>query len=65
MMDLRYSMWASPNEHPQRVMRDLGITYEKAIPQPIADQWWFINCQNVPDALPKYLTELRGEKGEA
>ena len=46
-------------------MRDLGITYEKAIPQPIADQWWFINCQNVPDALPKYLTELRGEKGEA
>jgi hypothetical protein len=44
--------------HAQKVMGDLGITYQLATPQSVADQWWFWNCQNVPDELPPYLTDL-------
>jgi len=44
------------NKHAQEVMRDLGISYRKAIPQSIADQWWFMGCSNIPDRLPSYLT---------
>ncbi len=45
-------------EHPQKLMKDLGITYQHATPQSIADQWWFWNCENIPDELPEYLEEL-------
>ena len=44
--------------HPQVVMRELRITYQHATPQSITDQWWFWNCENVPDPLPKYLDPL-------
>jgi hypothetical protein len=59
---LRFDMYAASDSkesrHPQEVMRELGITYQHATPQSIADQWWFWNCQNVPDSLPPYLSEL-------
>lgn len=57
-MHLRYNMYGAPNGHPQKVMRELGITYQHSTPQSIGDQWWFWNCQGVPDELPKYLTDL-------
>ena len=62
-MHLRYSMMTAgidcnENRHPQLVMRELGIAYQHATPQSIADQWWFWNCKNVPAELPKYLTPL-------
>jgi hypothetical protein len=61
-MHLRFDMitayHSGATEHPQKVMKDLGITYEDATPQSIADQWWFWNCENVPDTLPRYLSEL-------
>lgn len=38
-------------------VRQLGIEFEKAIHQPIADQWMFINCTNVPDELPFFMTK--------
>lgn len=41
----------------QIVMEELGITYETAIPQSLAEQWVFINCKNVPKKLPSYLKE--------
>ena len=41
--------------HPQKVMKDLGITYQHATPQSIGDQWWFWNCENMPKELPEYL----------
>jgi hypothetical protein len=44
--------------HPQKTMEELGITYERAIPQSIADQWWFLNCANVPKDLPPFLKDL-------
>jgi len=45
----------TPEGHPQEVMVRLGITYQHATPQSICDQWWFWNCENVPDPLPPYL----------
>ena len=44
--------------HPQKAMGELGITYQHATPQSIADCWWFWNCVNIPDSLPPFLTEL-------
>jgi hypothetical protein len=46
------------SRHPQTVMRELGITYEKSTPQSLYDSWWFWNCTGAPDPLPKYLNEL-------
>jgi len=59
---LRYSLNAAQDcgedRHPQIVMQILGITYEGAEPQPLADQWMFHGCKNVPFELPEYLTVL-------
>jgi hypothetical protein len=59
---LRYSLNAAQDcgedRHPQIVMQILDITYEDAEPQPIADQWMFHGCKNVPSELPEYLTVL-------
>jgi hypothetical protein len=47
---------AGEKRHPQDVMRDLGITYQHATPQSMADQWWFWIPDNAPDELPGYMT---------
>ena len=52
------SMSCHESRHPQVVMKELCITYQHATPQSIGDQWWFWNCDNIPDSLPKYLYEL-------
>lgn len=57
---LRFDVaWSAYNkvkqDHPQKVMKELGITYQHATPQSMGDQWWFWNCENVPDELPPYL----------
>ncbi len=62
-MHLRYSLLSAGfdcNEmrHAEVVMRELGITYQHATPQSMSDSWWFWNCQNVPETLPKYLSVL-------
>ena len=62
-MHLRYSYMVADidckeDRHAQAVMRELGITYQHSTPQSMGDQWWFWNCENVPDPLPEYLTEL-------
>lgn len=46
------------NRHPQIVMKELGIIYQHATPQSMGDQWWFWNCENLPNELPSYLEEL-------
>lgn len=52
-------LWSSydnaKQEHPQKVMKKLGITYQHATPQSIGDQWWFWNCENIPEPLPNFL----------
>lgn len=58
-MDLRYDMIDGPPGHPQDVMRSLGVTYERAVPQSLGDQWWFFGCKSVPEPRPKFLRLLR------
>jgi hypothetical protein len=62
MKHLRYDIqradMSGKAEHPQIVMKGLGITYQHGTPQSIADQWWFWNCKNIPDPLPEYLSVL-------
>lgn len=45
-------------KHPQIVMKELGITYKHSTPQSMGDQWWFWNCENIPDELPEFLSIL-------
>lgn len=46
------------NRHAQVAMKDMGITYQHSTPQTMGDQWWFWNCENVPETLPEYITDL-------
>lgn len=46
--------------HPQEVMANLGITYERAIPQSIADQWWLLNCEY--KELPAYIRTMHCDR---
>lgn len=41
--------------HPQKVMRDLGITYQYSVSQSISDSWEFWNCENIPEEMPEAL----------
>ena len=50
--------------NPQSVMEKLNITYQHATPQSIGDQWWFWNCENIPDTLPPYLYILDADPME-
>lgn len=61
-MKLRYSMYSAPIGHPQDNMRMLGITYTESEPQPMADQWIFHGCKNVPDSLPEHLEEIEAKE---
>lgn len=45
-------------EHAEIVMKEMGITYQYSTPQSMGEQWWFWNCQNVPEPLPSYITPL-------
>jgi hypothetical protein len=47
--------------HAQVVMKELGITYQCVTPQSMSDSFWFWNCENIPDNLPKYISELEIE----
>jgi hypothetical protein len=62
MINLRYCLYKSYDaqikEHPQKEMNRLGITYKLAVPQSIADQWWFLGCENLPEPLPPYLKRI-------
>jgi hypothetical protein len=51
--------------HAQEYMRKIGITYEHATPQSIADCWWFWDCSNLPDPLPPALRILKITPSEA
>ena len=59
LKSLRYDMWnasdAGKSGHPKEIMDDLHIEYRHAIPQSMADQWWFIDCNIEGIKLPAYL----------
>ncbi|MNS70357.1 hypothetical protein D3C72_1036990 [compost metagenome] len=56
MKDLIVDLYTAP-KHAQLCMKELGITYQLAVPQSMGDCWWFFNCENVPAELPEYLRE--------
>ncbi len=59
MKHLKYDLYeAIGKEHPQVVMKELGINYKLAVPQSIGDQWWFFCCEGYTDELPIFLTEM-------
>lgn len=64
MKHLRLDLY-QVTEHAQKVMASLGITYQHATPQSMADQWWFWNCENLPAELPPYLSELKTSPHDA
>lgn len=45
------------NEHPQVVMKDLGITYQHGLGSSMGACWIFWNCENIPNDLPEYLKQ--------
>ncbi len=51
-------------KHAQTNMKDLGITYQHSTPQSMIDQWWFWNCEGIPEELPDYLTEMKRDPME-
>lgn len=61
MKHLRYDLvgaaYAGESRNPQEVMRELGITFERAIPQSMGDQWWLFNCEH--GELPVFITEMK------
>jgi hypothetical protein len=64
MMHIRYNYgYDTPND-PVKDMKRLGIKYKFVMAQIIADQYWFWNCENIPDPLPSYLTELNADPME-
>lgn len=56
---LRYDCLTNYKGHPQEVMKELGITYQMATPQSMTDEWWFWNCENIPNPLPDFLYEFK------
>lgn len=60
--NLHYCLYGSAitgdNRHAQKAIKDLGITYEHSTPQSLYDCWQFWNCENVPDELPEWITEM-------
>ncbi len=63
MKHLRFDMITAvvkckEKRHPQTVMEELGIKYQHSTPQLMGDQWWFWNCENLPDNMPQFITDL-------
>lgn len=59
MVNMKLSLMGQPKEdsrHALTVMKDLGITFKKAVPQSLYDSWWFFDCV-IPAGtkLPSYL----------
>ena len=65
MRHLRYCFYSANDcnetRHPQKVMESLGITYKGMTPQTMGDQLWYWGCENVPEELPGYLSDLNAD----
>lgn len=51
------SMECQIYDHPERNMRNLGYKIIHAVPQSIADQWWF-TVEEYIEPLPPYLKKM-------
>lgn len=57
MINLRVCLLSIEKPVP-KVFEEIGIVYQIAIVQTIADQVWLIDCDNVPKKLPKGIKKL-------
>lgn len=55
-LDLRGMFDAGIAQHAQVWMKEQGIGYFYAVPQSMADQWWFYHPQNLPSTLPSFVS---------
>lgn len=55
------ALQCNENRHAQTVMQELGITYQHATPQSIADCWQFWNCERLPDVMPPFLAPFEAD----
>jgi hypothetical protein len=55
LKDLVVDLYTAP-KHAQVCLRELGVTYQLAVPQSMGDCWWFFNCENVPEELPGWIS---------
>lgn len=46
------------SKHPKKFMDDAGIIYSHAVPQTLGDQWWFFNCEKIPDNVEGCISIL-------
>lgn len=58
---IRLRLWLQDydeNVHPVAKMQELGFNIIEAIPQTIADQWWF-TVETLVEPLPSYLEVMK------
>ncbi len=58
---LKLGMYEWSGRHPETTMKELGITYQRAVPQSLFDCWIFWNCRDIPEKLPKFLSEFKAD----
>lgn len=61
-MKLIYDMLSvdCPDKHPQLVVKDLGITYDRCECWSIRDVWVFYGCLANTESLPSYIKVSEG-----
>lgn len=50
------NMKKGEHKHAQSVIKELGITSVKDIPESMGDCWIFYGCENIPECLPGYIS---------
>ena len=63
MKHLRYNymtanLSCNEHRHAQVIMKELRIKYQFGTPQTAHDEYWFWNCENLPEELSKFISEL-------
>lgn len=70
MTKVRYSLMGAAyagfetSLHPVEHIKQLGIRYEKAEPQPIAEQWMLYGVEedSIPKGLPEWIEVIQEKK---
>lgn len=55
LFDLIGALDAGVKESAPEFIRNLGIKYQKSVPQTMADCWEFWNCSGIPEGLPSFV----------
>lgn len=55
VFDYRTASDCNEFRHAQKVIEELGITYDYLEGMPVLDSMVFYNCKNIPNELPKYI----------